>query len=54
MVEKHYNKYLTERNAYLLNGASREMAVDPLPDPWRVPADDALDERVMIDPDPAA
>jgi integrase len=44
MIEKHYNKYLTERNAYLLNGASLEMAFDPLPDPWRVPADDALGE----------
>lgn len=44
MVERHYNRFLTERNAYLLNGASLAVAVDPTPDPWRVPADDELDE----------
>jgi integrase len=44
MVEWHYNRFLTERNAYLLNGASLAVAVDPMPDPWRVPADDELDE----------
>jgi hypothetical protein len=44
MVERHYNRFLTERNAYLLNGASLAVAVDPMPDPWRVPADDELDE----------
>ena len=50
MIEKHYNKYLNERNAYLLNGVSIEMAIDPFPDPWRTPADDELDELVDREP----
>jgi integrase len=49
MVEKHYNRFLTERNAYLLNGSSLAMAVDPMPDPWRTPEDDALDEMADRD-----
>jgi integrase len=49
MIEKHYNRFLTERNAYLLNGSSLAMAVDPMPDPWRTPDDDALDEMADRD-----
>ena len=45
MIERHYNQYLTERNAYLLNGISARV-INPIPDPWRVPADDELDEMV--------
>ena len=43
-------EYLNERNAYLLNGVSIEMAIDPFPDPWRTPADDELDELVDREP----
>ena len=39
MIEKHYNRYLTERNAHLVNGGQerwlkRVAAMPEISDPW--------------------
>ena len=46
MVEQHYNRFLTERNAHLVNGYQVGMidpAVERAMEPWRTEADDELD-----------
>ena len=42
VVERHYNSYLVEREADRVSGVLP--FVDPMPDPWRTPDDERLDE----------
>ncbi len=42
MVERNYNRFLVEHEADRVSGVLP--FVDPMPDPWRTPEDDRLDE----------
>lgn len=52
MIEKHYNRYLTEREAYLVNGSKPPKPISPnifhheADDPFEEPDFDGLDTQL--------